>query len=77
MIIVDLTKEQEEQLKPLMEKITEMSKDGKPGMVVCQLYKDHLACATLGHESAVKLLDALGCEREQSSTAYGRSDYHG
>jgi len=49
-IYVELTEEQQEQIKPLMNKIATLAENGTPGMVVAQIYKDHMAVGYFNHE---------------------------
>lgn len=70
-IIIQLDEEQQEALKPIMDKIAQMAAEGKPGMAVAQLFGDHMACGWLPHEKAKRMSEESGCR--VIKTAYDRT----
>lgn len=60
-----LTEEQEAAIEPLMERLREFEKEGKPGMAVAQVFPDHIKVGILGHEKAKAMLLAMGVEEPQ------------
>ena len=51
-IFIDLTEDQIEQLKPLMEHAENADKDGLTGMAIAQIFPDQIRCGFLQHEHA-------------------------
>lgn len=65
MLIVNLTAAQVEQLAGARAKICELADAGKPGMLLAQIYGDHMRIGIIGHEAAHKIYDALGTPEER------------
>lgn len=59
-IRIELTEEQIDQLRSIMDKIRKWSDEGNPGMAVAQIYYDHIACGCLPHSDAKKVQELLG-----------------
>ena len=51
-IVLELTDEQVETLKPLTQKINEIAGSGNKGMAVGQVYRDHIVCGVFDPETA-------------------------
>lgn len=49
-MIVELTPAQDEEIRPLMERIAEMAKAGKPGMLVAQIFPGHMRVGVVDNE---------------------------
>lgn len=65
MLIVNLTAEQVKQLSGARAKIGELADAGKPGMLVAQIYGDHMRVGIMSNEAAHKIYDALGTPQER------------
>ena len=65
MLIVNLTAEQVKQLAGARAKIGELADAGKPGMLVAQIYGDHMRVGIMSNETAHKIYDALGTPQER------------
>lgn len=58
--LIELTDEQQEQLRPAMSKANEMFADGKPGIVFAQVFKTHAHVTVADHETAKALQAVTG-----------------
>jgi hypothetical protein len=54
-IAIDLTMEQIEKVAPFLQKIAKMAKEGKPGMLVAQVFDDHMRLGIVDSEKATLL----------------------
>ena len=71
-LVVSLALWQIEQIQPLMALISEMSDQGKPGMLLAQIYGDHMRVGVLSNDRSQRLCAALGHpEPRYSSSAWG------
>lgn len=61
-MIIKLTPEQIEAIAPAYRKIGEMADEGKPGLLLAQVYGDHIRVGIISHENGVKMLEALGSD---------------
>ena len=64
-LILNLTPEQVERLAGARAKIGEMADAGKPGILMAQIYGDHMRVGIMSNEAAHKLYDALGTPEER------------
>lgn len=51
-VVLDLTLEQCEKVAPFLHKLAEMAKEGKPGMLVAQVFDDHMKIGIVNHDKA-------------------------
>lgn len=65
MLIVNLTAEQVAQLEGARAKIGELADAGKPGMLLAQIYGDHMRVGIMSNEAAHKMYEALGTPEER------------
>lgn len=65
MLIVQLTAEQVKQIAPAYAKLGELADAGKPGMLLAQIYGDHMRVGIMSHEAAHKIYEALGTPEER------------
>lgn len=59
-LVVALTADQIEQLGEAYGLLTQMEKDGEPGMLLAQIFGDHMRVGVLSNERAVSVQVALG-----------------
>lgn len=52
-MIIELTPEQIEAIAPAYRKIGEMADEGKPGLLLAQVYGDHIRVGIMSHENGV------------------------
>ena len=73
-IIIDLTEDQIREITPLLNKIKELDVGGNPGMLLAQIYSDHMAVGIINHERAVKFQEISGNVGKMSSSAKDRKN---
>lgn len=69
-MIIELTQEQIDAIAPAYRKTGEMADDGKPGMLLAQIYGDHMRVGIMSHENGVKVIEALGSTMRTHRNAY-------
>ena len=74
-LVVNLTPWQQAELADAYAQIAEMSAAGAPGMLVAQLYPDHMVVGVVEHDKAKQLQTAFGARPGHiSRTAFDRAD---
>jgi hypothetical protein len=59
-LVVQLTPEQDAEIQPLMEQIRKMGDEGKPGMLVAQVFPGHMRLGVVSNERAQQIAAAGG-----------------
>lgn len=70
-IVVLLTKEQQEKIRPVIKRIEKMAENGKPGIAIAQVYSDHIGVGYLTHEqgkAVQEILSKLGSKTPVGKT---------
>lgn len=74
MLVLDLNQEQYEALTDARDALANMETSGKPGMVVAQIFGNHMKVGVIDHDKAVALQVAFGKSGgETARTAYDQT----
>jgi len=71
-IFIDLTEDQIEQLKPIMEKAKAADAIGQPGMAIAQIFPDELHCGFLPEKTAQNIQQIINPKSVGKTTRSGR-----
>lgn len=74
MLVVELTDDQMEQLDSGYRAVGRMADEGKPGMMVAQIYNGHMVVGLLDHDKSCAVQAALGGEAAVGKTARNAAD---
>lgn len=61
--VISLTVGQMNELEPDLARIAEMASEGRPGMLIAQVFSGHMRVMVVSHETAGKVQQAVGMKR--------------